>query len=51
MAALLLYMMPLMEPLYGGSAFERVWSLAILVAVFGAGQSRVQRRRRLAALA
>lgn len=35
MAALLLYMMPLMEPFYGGSAFERVWSLAILVAAGG----------------
>ncbi|WP_374526525.1 polysaccharide biosynthesis C-terminal domain-containing protein, partial [Sphingopyxis sp.] len=35
MAALLLYMMPLMQPFYGGNAFERIWSLAILVAAGG----------------
>ncbi|MBN8842851.1 MAG: murein biosynthesis integral membrane protein MurJ [Sphingomonadales bacterium] len=36
MAALLWYMMPLMEPFYGGSAFERIWSLALLCASGGA---------------
>ncbi len=36
MAALLWYMMPLMEPYYSGSAFERIWSLAILCSAGGA---------------
>ena len=35
MAALLWYMMPLMEPYYGGSAFERIWSLLVLCAAGG----------------
>ena len=35
MAALLHSMMPLMEPFYGGNAFERIWSLTILVAAGG----------------
>lgn len=36
MAALLYYMMPLMAPYYGGSAFERIWSLALLCGAGGA---------------
>ncbi|WP_374524879.1 murein biosynthesis integral membrane protein MurJ [Sphingopyxis sp.] len=36
MAALLWYMMPLMQPYYGGSAFQRIWSLAILCGAGGA---------------
>ena len=36
MAALLRFMMPLMAPYYGGSALERIWSLAILVGAGGA---------------
>lgn len=36
MAALLWYLMPLLAPYYGGSAVERVWSLAILVGAGGA---------------
>lgn len=36
MAALLCYMMPLMEPYYGGNAFERIWSLLILCGAGGA---------------
>jgi putative peptidoglycan lipid II flippase len=36
MAALLCYMMPLMAPYYGGSVFERIWSLAILCTAGGA---------------
>ena len=36
MAALLLVMMPLMAPYYGGSLFERVGSLALLVSAGGA---------------
>jgi len=35
MAALLWYMMPLMAPYYGGSAFERIWSLALLCGAGG----------------
>lgn len=36
MAALLWYMMPLMAPYYGGGAFERIWSLALLCGAGGA---------------
>jgi len=33
---LLWWMMPLMTPYYGGGVFERIWSLAALVAAGGA---------------
>ncbi|HEV2597635.1 murein biosynthesis integral membrane protein MurJ [Sphingopyxis sp.] len=36
MSALLWWMMPMMQPYYGGSVFERIWSLAALVAAGGA---------------
>ncbi|MEI4506052.1 murein biosynthesis integral membrane protein MurJ [Sphingopyxis sp. CCNWLW253] len=36
MSALLWWMMPMMEPYYGGGVFERIWSLAALCAAGGA---------------
>lgn len=36
MAALLWWMMPMLEPYYGGGVFERIWSLAALVGAGGA---------------
>ncbi len=36
MSALLWWMMPMMQPYYGGGVFERIWSLAALVAAGGA---------------
>jgi len=36
MSALLWWMMPMMSPYYGGSVFERIWSLAALCAAGGA---------------
>ena len=36
MSALLWWMMPMLEPYYGGGVFERIWSLAALVGAGGA---------------
>lgn len=36
MSALLWWMMPMMEPYYGGGVFERIWSLAALCTAGGA---------------